>query len=72
MSWDSFVWFALAASVFWICGAVVSLWSDRLVWFDKLTNQSDHSDTTAPQIQKTDAANANQTNESQLIAVPPY
>lgn len=25
MSWDSFVWFALAASVFWICGAVVSL-----------------------------------------------
>lgn len=29
MSWDSFVWFALAASVFWICGAVVSLWSDR-------------------------------------------
>ena len=43
MSWDSFVWFALAASVFWICGAVVSLWSDRLVWFDKLTNLSNHT-----------------------------
>lgn len=25
MSWDSFVWFALAASVFWICGAAVSM-----------------------------------------------
>ena len=29
MSWDSFVWFALAASLFWICGAVVSVWFDR-------------------------------------------
>lgn len=30
MSWDSFVWFALAASLFWIFGAVVSLWFDWL------------------------------------------
>ena len=29
MSWDSFVWFALAASAFWICGAAVSLKSKR-------------------------------------------
>ena len=25
MSWDSFVWFALAASLFWISGAIVSV-----------------------------------------------
>ena len=29
MSWDSFVWFALAASAFWFCGAAVSLKSKR-------------------------------------------
>ncbi|HAY18367.1 MAG TPA: cytochrome C assembly protein [Rikenellaceae bacterium] len=31
MSWDSFIWFALAASVFWISGAVVSLKAKRAV-----------------------------------------
>ena len=31
MSWDSFVWFALAASVLWISGAVVSVVSKRRV-----------------------------------------
>lgn len=29
MSWDSFVWFALAASLFWISGAIVSVISKR-------------------------------------------
>ena len=29
MSWDSFVWFALAASLFWISGAIVSVISQR-------------------------------------------
>lgn len=29
MSWDSFVWFALAASMFWISGAIVSVISKR-------------------------------------------
>ena len=29
MSWDSFVWFALAASAFWICGAALSLKAER-------------------------------------------
>ena len=31
MSWDSFIWFALAASAFWISGAVVSLKAKRAV-----------------------------------------
>ena len=31
MSWDSFVWFALAASLFWISGAVVSVVSKHRV-----------------------------------------
>ena len=31
MSWDSFIWFSLAASVFWISGAVVSLKAKRAV-----------------------------------------
>ena len=44
MSWDSFVWFALAASVFWICGAVVSLWSDWLVSLSNHTNLLNHTD----------------------------
>lgn len=30
MSWDSFVWFALAASLFWISGAVTSLKARRV------------------------------------------
>ena len=29
MGWDSFVWFALAASLFWIAGAAVSAVSRR-------------------------------------------
>lgn len=29
MSWDCFVWFAVSASVFWICGAAVSLKARR-------------------------------------------
>lgn len=29
MSWDSFIWFALAASLFWISGAIVSVISKR-------------------------------------------
>lgn len=29
MSWDSFVWFALAASMFWVSGAIVSVISKR-------------------------------------------
>ena len=29
MSWDVFVWFALAASLFWISGAVISVFSKR-------------------------------------------
>ena len=29
MSWDSFVWFALSASLFWISGAIVSVISKR-------------------------------------------
>lgn len=29
MSWDSFVWFALTASLFWISGAIVSVISKR-------------------------------------------
>ena len=40
MSWDSFVWFALAASAFWICGAAVSLWPDRLVSLSNHTGRS--------------------------------
>ena len=31
MSWDSFIWFALAASAFWISGAAVSLKAKRVV-----------------------------------------
>lgn len=31
MSWDSFVWFALAASLFWISGAIVSVISKRML-----------------------------------------
>ncbi len=31
MSWDSFIWFALAASAFWISGAAVSLKAKRAV-----------------------------------------
>ena len=29
MSWDSFIWFALAASLFWVSGAVISVFSRR-------------------------------------------
>ncbi len=31
MNWDSFIWFAMAASLFWISGAVASLKAKRLV-----------------------------------------